>query len=109
VSPRRVQSESRCDMWSPEICGGQRVTSIGINQAVVLDATYRSQLKRSQKRHQRRVIPPVSFRLVCIGNFTRCQGLGFHLQIGFCVDIGRVERNMPEPRANGVDVHAGAE
>jgi len=28
----------------------------GINQAVVLDATYLSTLKRSQKRHQRRVI-----------------------------------------------------
>src|SRR5580704_12906816 len=27
------------DMWSPEICGGQRVTSIGINGAVVLGAT----------------------------------------------------------------------
>jgi hypothetical protein len=29
------------DMWPPEICGGQRVTCIGINQAVILGATYR--------------------------------------------------------------------
>ena len=43
------------------------------------------------------------------GDLTLCQSLGFHLQIDFRVDVGRVERNMAEPRANGVDVHAGAE
>ena len=81
----------------------------GINQAVLLDATYRPPLKRAQKRHQRRVISPVPLRLACIGNFALGQSLGFRLQINFCVDVGRVERNMPEPGANGVDVHAGAE
>jgi hypothetical protein len=32
----------------------------------------------------------MSARLVCIGNFTLGQGLGFHLQIDFCVNIGRI-------------------
>ena len=65
----RKRFSPMCDMWPPEICGGQRVTCIGINQAVLLDATYRPPLKRAQKRHQRRVIPPVPLRLACRGNF----------------------------------------
>ena len=80
----------------------------GINQPVVLDATYLSTLKRAQKRHQRRVIPPVPLRVACISNLALGQSLGFRLQIYFSVDVGRVERNMPEPGANRVDVNAGA-
>jgi hypothetical protein len=62
-----------------------------------------------QKRHQRWVIPPVPFGLICIGNFALGQSLGFHLQIHFCINVGRVDRHMPEPGADGVDVHAGTE
>src|SRR5712691_8866422 len=105
----RIQGRSRMryvtsiNMWRP--AGNIH----WINQVMVLDATEQYPLKRAQKRHQRRVLPPVPCWLACIGNFTLGQGLGFHLQIDFCVDVGRVERNMPEPDANGVDVHAGAE
>src|SRR5450755_3448878 len=36
---RKPRFQTGPDMWPPEICGGQRVTSIGINGAVVPDAT----------------------------------------------------------------------
>ena len=44
----------------------------------------------------------------CIGDFALCQGLGLHLQIDFDVNVGRVERDMPEPGADGVDINASA-
>src|SRR5215475_7252409 len=34
------------------------------------------------------------------------QRLGFHLQIDFRIDVSRLERNMPEPGANRVDIHS---
>lgn len=37
-----------------------------------------------------------------------CECGGFHLQVRFSVDIGRVERNMAEPSTDRVDVNAGA-
>jgi hypothetical protein len=40
---------------------------------------------------------------------TRCQCLGFHLDVDFGIAVGGFERNVTEPRADGVDVHAGAE
>ena len=51
----------------------------------------------------------MAFRIVVIGKLAPCQGLGFHLQIDFDVNVGRIERDMPEPGANGIDVDAGAE
>ena len=66
-------------------------------------------LQCAQERHQRRIIPPAPFRFVCVGNLAFGQSPGFHLEIDFCIDVGRVERNMAEPSANGVDVHAGTE
>ena len=66
-------------------------------------------LERVQKRHQRRIIAPPPLRCACIRNLAFCQSLGLPLQIDFCIDVGRVQRNMAEPRANGVEVHAGAE
>ena len=55
------------------------------------------------------IIAPVSLGFVGIGNLARGQSLGFHLQVDFCIDVGGVERNMPEPGPNRVDVHAGTE
>ena len=44
-----------------------------------------------------------------IGDLALRQRLGLHFQIDFGVNIGRVERDMPEPGADGIDVHASAE
>lgn len=39
----------------------------------------------------------------------RRQSLGLHLEIDFGISIGRGERDVTEPRADGVGVHARAE
>lgn len=69
---------------------------------------HKNALKGAQERHQRRVVSPVPFRLV-VGDFAPCQSPGFHLQIDFRVNVRRIQRNMPEPGANGIDIHTGAE
>ncbi len=37
------------------------------------------------------------------------KGTGFHFQIHFRIHLSCVERNVAQPRANRVDVHAGAQ
>ena len=44
-----------------------------------------------------------------IGDLAFCQSLSLHLQVDLGIDVGRVQRNMAEPGANRVNVHAGAE
>ena len=47
----------------------------------------------------------------CSGGWLHCaqaKSLGFHLKVGFGVDVGGVDRDMAEPCADGVDVDAGA-
>ncbi len=68
-----------------------------------------SQLECAQERHQGRIIPPTTRWFIGLDNFTLGQSLSFHLQIHLCVDVGRVERYMPEPGANSIDIHASAE
>lgn len=43
-----------------------------------------------------------------IAGVTRGQRLGFHLQINFGIDVGRIDGDVAEPRADGIDVHTGA-
>src|ERR1039457_2854235 len=40
-------------------------------------------------------------------SFATGQGLGFHFQIAFRVEVGGLQGHMPQPDANRVDVHAG--
>ena len=37
------------------------------------------------------------------------EGLSFHLQVNLGIDMGRVERHVPEPRADGIDIYPGTE
>ena len=39
----------------------------------------------------------------------RRQCLGLHLEVDFGIAVGGCERDVTEPRADGVDIHAGAE
>src|SRR5260370_5751742 len=41
--------------------------------------------------------------------FTSCQCLGFHLQIGFSVDVGGIIRDVAQPGADGVDIYSSTE
>ena len=66
-------------------------------------------LQRAQERHQFRILPPPPFWSACIADFALGESFGFRFQVDFRVDVGCVQRHMPEPGANGVDVHAGAE
>lgn len=34
-------------------------------------------------------------------------GAGFHLQIGFSVDVGGINRDVAQPSADGVDIYSG--
>ena len=36
------------------------------------------------------------------------KSLGFHLKVGFGIDVGGVDGDMAEPGADSVDVNAGA-
>src|ERR1017187_4815122 len=69
----------------------------------------RPALQRTEERHQRRLVAPMPFRCVRIGDLALGQSPGFHLQVDLCIDVGGVNRNMPEPGPNRVDVHAGTE
>ena len=39
--------------------------------------------------------------------FTSCRCLGFHLKIGFSVDVGGINRDVAQPGADGVDIYSG--
>ena len=47
--------------------------------------------------------------LVGLDDCTGLQGLRLHFQIHFGVAVGRLQGDMAEPGADGVDVDAGAE
>ena len=47
--------------------------------------------------------------MIRVADRTRGQRLGFHLKVDFRIAIGGFERDVAEPRADGVDVHARAE
>jgi hypothetical protein len=42
-------------------------------------------------------------------DLTLAESFGFRLQIDFRVEVGSAQRHVPEPPADGVDVHASAE
>jgi hypothetical protein len=51
----------------------------------------------------------VLFRGAGVVDLALRQGFRLHFQVDFRIDVGRVQRNMAEPRTNGIDVYAGAE
>lgn len=55
-----------------------------------------------------RILSPVPVCIACIGHFALCKSLALHLRIDLGVNSCGVQRDVPEPGADGVDVHAGA-
>jgi hypothetical protein len=55
-----------------------------------------------------RVVLPVRFG-GCSTHFAGCESLGLHLHVHFRINIRRIERDMPQPGTNGVDVDPGTE
>ena len=45
----------------------------------------------------------------CVESVGVSEHFGFTLQVDFGVDVGGVDRDVAEPRADGVDVDAGAQ
>ena len=41
--------------------------------------------------------------------FTSCQCLGFHLQLGFSVDVGGINRDVGRPSVDGIDIYSGGQ
>ena len=66
-------------------------------------------LQRLQKCHQGGVDSPVfhGYRVSC--DIAFCQSLGLHLQVELGIDVGGVDRGMPQPRPDRVDIHAGTQ
>ena len=65
-------------------------------------------LERFQERHEIWLISPRR-RMVRSKNLAVVQRFGLHFKIDLCIDVGGIERHMAQPRANGVDIHAGPE
>jgi hypothetical protein len=64
----------------------------------------------AQESHQRRIIAPMGSPLRRrFKRSTLCQHLSFALEVNLCIDVGCVDRDMPQPRAYGVDIDAGAQ
>ncbi len=59
--------------------------------------------------HDARVRAPHLCRLPFPARVTGSQRLGLHLKIDFGINVGGVDRNVSEPRTNGVDVDSCAQ
>jgi hypothetical protein len=58
--------------------------------------------ERPEKGHEAWLLVPGSVRRV--GNRAHAQSLGFHFEIDLGIYVGGVDRDVPEPSANRVDV-----
>ena len=59
-----------------------------------------------QERHQVFVLlPRASWPLWA--DFAECHGVGLQRQVDLGINVGRADRHMPKPGADGVDVHPG--
>jgi len=62
-----------------------------------------------QEVHQRGLIPPVLSSRAGVTGFTFRQGIGFGFEVDLGVHIRGVQRRVPKPAADRVDVNAGAQ
>ncbi|HEX3875399.1 MAG TPA: hypothetical protein VHW24_00325 [Bryobacteraceae bacterium] len=46
---------------------------------------------------------------ISLAHFARCESLSLRFQVHFRIDICRVEREVPQPGTNGVDINPGTE
>ena len=58
-----------------------------------------------QERHQIFVLFPRASR-PHLADFAERNGVGLHRQVDLGVNVGRADRHMPKPGADGVDVHS---
>lgn len=63
-------------------------------------------LKRAQEGHQTRFVP-TSNRLTVVTDVALSQRVGLHLEVDLGVNIGGVQRSVPKPPPDRVDVNAG--
>ena len=66
-------------------------------------------LQRAQEVHQRGLIPPARTSHAGIGSLAFRQGFGFGFEIDLGVDIRGLQRHMPQPSADRVDVNTRAQ
>jgi hypothetical protein len=66
-------------------------------------------LQRSQEGHQATILAPVAVLLAGFADVAFRECASFHLQVDLGIDIGCVDRNMSQPRPNGVDIDTGAQ
>ena len=72
----------------------------------------RPRLQGGEEGHEIFVLSPggrVRHFLVGLDDCAGLQGLRLHFQIHFGVAVGRLQGDMAEPGADGVDIDAGAE
>ena len=65
-----------------------------------------SELQGLQERHQVFVLLPRARRPL-LADFTERYGNGFQRQVDLRINVGRADRLMSQPVADGVDVHPG--
>src|SRR3989442_7016063 len=62
-------------------------------------------LQRLQKRQKVWILVPIGLRWVCRRrHFTVGQCLGFHAEIDFSVDMGRIQGDMSEPSSDRINI-----
>jgi hypothetical protein len=60
--------------------------------------------QRLQEADDAGVLMPL-LGMASLRDIAMSQCLGLHLQIHFGVDMGRIQRHVPQPAADGVDIH----
>jgi hypothetical protein len=65
-------------------------------------------LELGEEGEQIGIVPP-AFPSRWLVLFAHAERLCFHIKVRLGVDIGGVERDMPQPRTDGVDVYSSAE
>ena len=95
-------------MWSTWLCGAEpenrRFTGL-----FAFSAPHNAFHLQTFEKTQQAFLVRASFGGLHEWSFTTGQGFGFHFQIAFRVNVGRLERYMPQPDSNRVDVHSGTE
>ena len=62
-------------------------------------------LQRLQKRQEVWIFVPVGLRGVCCRrHFTVGQCLGFHVEIDFRIDMGRIQGDVAEPSSDRINI-----
>src|SRR3972149_3116570 len=95
-------------MWSSRLCGGERVWAL-ICVGMGVPMSHNQALQAPKKREQVLVVLPSRGPSGVRQDRAFGERLGFGGEVDLRVHVRRVDRDVPEPRADRVDVDTGAQ